>query len=286
MRQGFLYVISGADQYFREARDSVISLRRHSPEAHATLVSDALPRSLPDLGSRFDQVVTQPLEPVSGRYVSPHVQGWTYRVRNVYRHSPYDRTCHLDSDTYFLGDLQPLFALLDYCDMAMTLAPSHTDLVRVDGQEIVGCALYNTGMIVFKKSALTERFFERWYYWQMQSLDDPAVKGSDQVTFMRTLLEVPCRVCALHPNWNARTNGHERFRGPVNLIHGRHADFEGVAGELNIAPSELRVWIPKVNLCLYEQMSLAHHIRYCVKATWLLGRASLRRTARRLLRRS
>jgi hypothetical protein len=286
MRQGFLYVISGADQYFREASDSVMSMRRHSPGAHATLVSDALPRCLPDLGSRFDQVVTQPLEPVTGRYVSSHVQGWTYRVRNVYRHSPYDRTCHLDSDTYFLGDLQPLFGLLDYCDMAMTLAPSHTTPVRVDGQEVAGCALYNTGMIVFKKSELTERFFERWLYWQKQSLDDPAVKGSDQLTFMRTLLEVPCRVSVLQPNWNTRTTGHERMRGPVSLIHGRHADFDGVARELNIAPAELRVWIPKVNMCLYEEMSLGHHIRYCLKATWLLGRTSLRRTARRLLRRS
>ncbi|HUL01626.1 MAG TPA: hypothetical protein VLV16_00185 [Gemmatimonadales bacterium] len=282
MRQGFLYIISGAERYFREAGQSVTSLRRHSPGAHVTLVSDAVPISLPHVSSWFDSVVTQPDEPIAGRTLSPHVRGVTYRVRNIYRHSPYERTCHVDSDTYFLGDLQPLFALLDFYDMAMTLAPSDNTPVRVDGRELVGYTPYNCGLIVFRKSELTERFFERWHHWQVATLGDPQVNGNDQVTFMRTLLEVPCRVAVLQDNWNARTNGHERFRGPVQLIHGRHADPERVGRALNAAAAELRVWIPGVNVCLYDRMTLAQHVAYCVKTTRVLVRAVLRRLAQRV----
>lgn len=280
MKQGFLYIISGADRYFRDAGESVASLRRHNPGSHATLLSDALPASRPQLGALFDSVVTPPLERTTGRNVTPHVQATTYRVRNIYRRTPYERTCHVDSDTYFLGDFQPLFDLLDHFDMAMTLAPSDTTPLRIAGRELTGCPLYNCGMMMFKKGEMTEQLFERWLYWQEQSLDDPESLGNDQVTFMRALLEVPARVCVVQSNWNARTGGHERFRGPVRLIHGRHANMTRVADEINRAASELRAWIPRVELCVYDRMTLAHHIRYCIKTTRVLGRAALRRIAR------
>ena len=276
MSSGFQYIISGAERYFLEACDSVASLRRHNPGAHTTLVSDAVPASQPRISASFDTIVTEPLEPAAGRNVSRHVQGTTYRVRNIYRHAPYDRTCHVDSDTHFLGDFQPIFELLDYFDMAMTQAPSDSTPVLVNGRELAACPLYNCGMIAFKKGDVTQQFFERWRYWQEASLDDPAAKGNDQVTFVRALLDVPARVCVVQANWNARTTGHERFRGPVRLIHGRHNDVAAVARSINIA-ADLRVWIPRVDACLYDRMTLAHHLRVSARTTWLLGRAALRR---------
>lgn len=281
MTNGFLYVVSGAERFFREARDSVTSLRRHMPGARTTLVCDALPTTLPQLASAFDEVVTQPLEPRAFRSTHPHVPGLTYKVRNMYSHSPYERTCFLDSDTYFLADFGPLFDVLDYFDIAMALAPANITPIRADGRELPGCAPYNSGVILFRKSELTERFFDRWYDWQEKALDDPDFTGADQETLMRALFDVPCRVGTLQNTWNARTPSHERFSGPVRLIHGRHGDVEAIARNINIT-SGVRVWIPNAGICLYDGMSLSHQVTYYIKATWSLWRRSLRQLVHRL----
>jgi hypothetical protein len=277
MSNGFLYIISGAERFFRETYDSVTSLRRHNPEARATLVCDAVPASMPQLASCFEKIITQPVAPSPARKSLPPTPGLTYKVRSMYAHSPYDRTCFLDSDTYLLADVQPLFDVLEYFDIAMALAPADITPTRLDGRELIVCMPYNSGVILIRKSELTERLFDRWLYWQEKaSLDEPDFTGADQATLMRALLEIPCRIGTLHNTWNARTPVHERFSGPVRLIHGRHADFETVARNINIT-SDVRVWIPKVDLCLYDQMSLSHQLTYCLKATWLLLRRSLRR---------
>ena len=197
MHSGFLYVISGAEGFFREAYASVTSLRRHNPGAHATLVCDALPASLPQLSSSFDGVVAQPIDPTMARSIGHKVPGLTYKVRNMYARSPYERTCFLDSDTYVLADVQPLFDLLDHFDMAMALAPADITPTRVNGRDLIGCTPYNSGVILFRKSELTERLFDRWRHWQERALDDPEFTGADQETLMRALVEVPCRVCAI-----------------------------------------------------------------------------------------
>ena len=280
MNNGFLYVICGAESFFREAYHSVTSLRRHSPRAQATLVCDAPPAS-PQWSSCFDGVITQPIERTTSRKRSPKVPGLTYKVRNMYAHSPYDRTCFLDTDTFVLADCQPLFDILDSFDMAMTLAPADLTPTPVNGKDLTACTPYNSGVILFRKGELTERLFDRWSYWQEQALDDPASSGADQATLMRAIIDVPCRICTLQSTWNARTNMHERFSGPVRLIHGRHADVEAVGRNINIT-SDVRVWIPHVNMCLYDRMSLLHHVKYCVKATWFALRKWVRRWVRPL----
>lgn len=280
MSNGFLYVICGAESFFREAHESVTSLRRHSQGADATLVCDALPTSLPQLPSCFDRVVTQPIEPMHHAMVRK-LPGITYKVRNMYARSPYERTCFLDSDTYLLADFQPLFDTLDYFDMAMALAPADTTPTRADGKHLIGCTPYNTGVILFRKSALMSRLFERWGYWQERALQDPGFRGDDQALLMQALLEVPCRVCTLQSTWNARTAFHERFSGPVRLIHGRHKDFETIARALNVTVAP-RAWMPDAKICLYVRMSLWRHIEYCIKGTWWIWRRSLLRLSRRL----
>ena len=278
MSNGFLYVIWGDQRFVREVCGSVTSLRRHSPGAHATVVCDVPPAALPQLSSCLDRVITQPIDPRVARELLPHLAGFTYKVRNMYEHAPYERTCFVDSDTYFLADFQPLFDILDYFDMAMTLPPGDITPTRANGKELQGYTPYNTGMILFKKGERTERFFDRWSFWQ-GALDEPDYTGSDQETFMRALLDVPCRICVLQSTWNTRTQVYERLRGPVRLIHGRHADFEAIARNINIT-SDTRVWVPGVDLCLYDRMSMAHHWKYCVKATWLLWRQWLRELGR------
>ena len=89
---------------------------------------------------------------------------------------------------------------------------------------------------------------------------------------MRALLEIPCRIGTLQNTWNARTPVHERFSGPVRLLHGRHADFETVARNINIT-SDVRVWIPKVNLCLYDRMSMSHQVTYFKQPGCCFGRS-------------
>lgn len=276
MTTGFLYIACGAESFLREAYTSVASLKRHSPDAHATLVCDAIPAALPSPAPGFDAIVTQPIEPIAGRRSLPHAPGLAYKVRHMYAHSRYERTCFLDSDTYLLADIRPLFDVLDYFDMAMSLAPADVTPTRAGGRDLVGCTPYSSGVILFRKSELTERLFERWRYWHERAFEEPDFTGADQATLMRALLDVPCRVCTLQNTWNARTPVYERFSGPVRLIHGRHADFEAIARAINVTTA-VRVWIPTLNVCIYDGMTWPQHLAYGFRRIWSSWRRWLRR---------
>ena len=135
---GCLYVALGA-AYVAEASRSAASLRAVHPNIDVTLVCD----QAPEAAHLFSRIM-QDDRPFDGR------AGALLRTVEIMSAGlPYDRTIFLDTDTYVLGNVWPLFSLLGYCDVAVAIAPN--GLVEgspeVNGEPVRACEIYNTGVI-------------------------------------------------------------------------------------------------------------------------------------------
>ncbi len=94
----------------RMARMSVISMRKVHPNIHITLYTN-LPTKPSDL-YLFDSIVT------SGR---PLGNLWAYKHKCL-EETPYDRTLHIDADTYIMDDISEVFDVLDRFDLAIPIS--------------------------------------------------------------------------------------------------------------------------------------------------------------------
>jgi hypothetical protein len=148
--------------------------------------------------------------------------------------SPYDRTICLDADTYVVGDLTPLFVLLDYnYDLALTQGPgANVRPTRLeDGTQVFGHLQYNCGLIVFKKSDATLRLFKRWYDLFLKQVPRQGLMTNyrikrEQPAFALAALETDANVYSLNHCWNARVCSPLQLNGPVRMIHARLSDRE------------------------------------------------------------
>jgi hypothetical protein len=263
--RGYLYVVQGDDSYLREAAASATSLRNAAPNAHATLVVDRPASQLaPDVSRCFDKIISAPDE--------SDIQlgmGYSFKVRHMYSLSPYSLTCFMDSDTFVVEDTTRLFDLLTFYDFVITQSPG--DLIPVcdsQGKELFGYTSYNTGVIYFRKSDATSKFFDMWWHYQRRKNQD------DQPTFMQALLESPCRAYVTQPTFNARLPFLNRFKGKVRVVHSRPSQMSGLsladaARRVN-RTEDLRLWIPMVNECLYLRMSFRRWLLVAAKVSFAL----------------
>jgi hypothetical protein len=238
---GYVYVFSGPSRFLDEAANSLRSLRRVDGEAHATAV---VTQSLAD-GARahFDNVVVVPDPPPGEK------KAWLFRAKHVYTASPYARTLHVDTDTYFLSSLRGVFASLDHHDVALTLSTRDRTPVLHNGRVAEGVIPFNCGVIFFKRSDASAALFSAW---ASHLRTDFGRLVSDQPALAEVILTSGCRVLPLPTNYNVRLPAIEKLRGPALLIHGRHPDMELVGRRLN-ATIEERVWIPWLEACIHPR---------------------------------
>ncbi|MEZ4514367.1 MAG: putative nucleotide-diphospho-sugar transferase [Chloroflexota bacterium] len=250
---GYLYVAAG-DKHIEEAIVSAESLRRLNDSVNITLIADRNVENSP-----FDQIIIRPAT------IRGAPDGWLYKVRHMYDDTPYERTLFLDTDTYFFEDCQDLFETLDFFDMALSLAPADPMKPKSPktNRRLVACQSYNTGVILFKKSANNDRFFRKWremYEEKVasQNLDewDGTLKKweGDQTVFLQAWLESDSKICTLSFAWNARTPFFFIFTEPIKIIHGRPKDFEAINYEMNQKVDERasrnRFWMPHQRLTM------------------------------------
>ena len=214
-----VYCATGAAKYIREARQSARSLRNTNPNIRIALFTDAI---LEDQ-TPFD--VVHRLENVRRSFADKIA---------VLRTAPYDRFVFLDGDTFVIGDISPLFALLDRFDFAA----AH-DLLRVN-TPLPGLPLsfpeLNTGVMGIRRSAMFSEFMERWekLYLEHRAAFD-RLPTEDQPSFRQLLWNSNLRFATLTPEWNCMFDAGQGISGHVFILHGRTPHIEYVARKINVA---------------------------------------------------
>jgi hypothetical protein len=236
---GVVYVATGKQRYIDEACISASSLKKHMPDLPITLFSDQAVTI-----SCFDECRT--IES-SGSGILDKALGM--------QQSPYDYTLFLDTDTYVCSDFLELFTLLDKYDIAAVLNEHRTgtfeDLrwdyqcIKNDEGKLI-YPMYNSGVILYKKSPEISQFFSNWIALTKQR-DYKGKITDDQISFQHTLYSSNLRTVVLPPEYNCRFTYPLGVCGTVKILHGRHKNLAAIAREIN-RETNPRVFHPRWGL--------------------------------------
>ena len=211
---GFVYVATGSG-YLAEARRSAESVRQHHPNIPICLITD---------------------QEVAADAVFSTVQAPQGCVEHkpidklLALEAPYARCVFLDTDTFVLDDLTPLFALLDRFEIA-----AHQDVNRGWNYTLPDVPLafseFNTGVLAFRNEPAVHELFRDWrrHYEELR-----ATLGfiNDQPSFRRALFHSRLRVAPLPSEFHFLGNFPNSVLWKVRLIHAR-GDYARIAADVN-----------------------------------------------------
>lgn len=225
---GFVYVATGA-AYLPEALQSAATLRRQHPEIPICLITDCPP---PDLGPFTE--IRRPAGPVEHKPID----------KLLAYEAPYDRTIFLDTDTFVVDDLKPIFRVLDRFDFALV-----QDVNRGWNYELPDVPMafseFNTGVIAFRKSDGVAQFFRDWRTNYVQ-LRGELNLVNDQPSFRRTLFHSPLRVAPLPSEFHFLGDFPNSTLWKVRLIHAR-GDYQRIERQVNETLG-LRAYAPELGV--------------------------------------
>lgn len=225
--RGFVYVATGSG-YLEEARHSAASLRSHHPDIPICLITDhAVTATAP-----FTHVVVRP--DAEHRPID----------KLLALAAPYARCVFLDTDTLVLGDLTPLFAVLDGFELAAL-----QDVNRGWDYELPGVPVafseFNTGVLAFRNEPPVHEFFRTWRRHYDELLRDLKLVN-DQPAFRRAVFQSRLRIAPLPSEFHFLGNYPNAALWQVRLIHAR-GDYARIAREANEALGA-RAYIPNVGV--------------------------------------
>jgi hypothetical protein len=226
--RGFVYVATGT-AYLPEAFKSAESLRLHHPDAAICLITDHPPAE--------HGPFTEIRRPVGRVRHSPMDKVLAYEA-------PYDDIVFLDTDTFVLDDLSPVFETLERFDLALL-----QDVNRGWNYQLPDVPLafteFNTGVIALRKSPLVAEFFETWSkaYDRLRAANGMI---NDQPAFRRTLFHSELRVAPLPSEFHFLGDFPNNTLWKVRLIHAR-GDYSRIAKQANEFLG-LRAYVPELGV--------------------------------------
>lgn len=225
---GFVYVATG-DGYLAEARRSAESVRHHHPQLPICLVTDQEHAA----GGPFTEI-RRPRGPVGHQPID----------KLLAIEAPYERCIFLDTDTFVLDDLSPVFEVLERFDLA-----AHQDVNRGWNYTLPDVPLafseFNTGVIAFRNAPAVQDFFRAWRG-EYEQLHREFGFVNDQPAFRRTLFHSALRVAPLPSEFHFLGNFPNAALWNVRLIHAR-GDYARIAREANGTLGS-RAYIPNVGV--------------------------------------
>jgi hypothetical protein len=151
--RGVIYAAGREPRFLCEAIASARTLRKRQPRIPIALFTDIPPlfdKRIPP----FDTII--PIEPELTGIPNEWVQGLLVKVKALAR-SPYRKTLFLDTDTRVLGDIAPVFDLLDACAIAAVPCSPETSMsCREYGP------MFNSGVIAYRDEKKIRRLMKRW----------------------------------------------------------------------------------------------------------------------------
>lgn len=184
---GYVFVASINQAFYRAAVNSAVSLLDHNPSAKITLFThEAFFRK--EDGAFFDRVVT-------GIPVDVRAKMWGMA------RSPYDRTLYMDCDTEVRSErISEVFDILDGNDVMFTrIIPHVSKERRIDDQNEL---TYHGGVVLYNSKDLTLELMNDWFElykyqkttrWSESKFRsfDPAMRQWDQFTVWYLLHREP-----------------------------------------------------------------------------------------------
>lgn len=196
MNKGVIYTVYNAvgDQFFKELSVSVESFRKFHPDLHITCFSDMKPDKLLQLVPGINKCIQ-----IDCKILRAKV--------DVLKHSPYEKTLYLDSDTVFDYNIYDIFDMLDEYELVIAhcLARKREKYSKVipEYKNIpYAFSEVNTGVMGFKKCDNIDKLLNLWpkYYRKYYN-----VCPYDQPTFRVSLWESKAKLYILPPEYNARS---------------------------------------------------------------------------------
>jgi hypothetical protein len=223
---GFVYVATGVG-YLPEAVRSAESLRRHHPEVPICLITDHPPEN--------QGPFTEVRRPVGAVRYTPMDKVLAYEAT-------YDRIILLDTDTFILDDLTPVFRMLKKFDLALL-----QDVNRGWNYELPDVPMsfseFNTGVVAFRKTRQVADFFAAWSR-EYDKMREEYGFIANQPSFRRTLFHSDLRVAPLPSEFHFLGDMPNSTLWKVRLIHGR-GNHERIARQVN-EELGLRAYVPEV----------------------------------------
>lgn len=256
--RGFVFVCWGKD-FIQEACASVRRIKGISqyPCTLITVPGETVPPGI------FDQIIPLPLE-------------GSYRAKISMRHSPYTRTVFLDSDTHVLKDFAELFDALKRFDILYqpTAGGYHYKVKNVPMSVVTEPS---AGLVVWRRNAKTEQFFELWdKHYLLQQKENGADGAWDQRSMRAALYECEAHVFPIPKEWQVSGWETSVLLGDAKMVHGRDRHTKFAMANINNS-NDLRLYFADVGFIFpLNGTSLWDYLR--------LAGALLKRAIRRMLR--
>ena len=214
---GFCYV-ANCEAYIDEAMHSIASLRSVMPDVPVAIVT--LPQLFRD-------------DPAVSDWVEMKQERNGPIVKTDARFAPYDRIVFLDSDTFIIADLTPLFDLVEKVDFACVSEPNaHPEYGVKSGVPVV-FPEPNSGVFAFRKSPAMLAFFDSWIA-EYDALHATLGIANDQPALRIALWKNDhIRQVTLGRESNLITHANCSVSGPIAVIHDRSPERFRLAATVN-----------------------------------------------------
>jgi hypothetical protein len=249
MTRGITYICSG-EEYVTEAINSAESVKKYG-EKTAIITGH----------QNKDQAKSGPFDKVITKDMVGDIRDKVYNIE----HSPWKKTVFLDTDTLVLGDISPLFDILDRVNIAIARSPSR---IVTLGDVPDSFPEFNTGVIALNNDDGTvQNFLREWkeeYEKQLENgypdayfpvspeadnMDDatPVGRKNDQPAFRKTLYLIDIPFSVLPREYNFRGMGASVYNQVKIVHHRRWIRYNKLTDNLNASPKYRCFWDGKLH---------------------------------------
>lgn len=228
---GFTYVATG-DRFKREATASCRSLKKVMPRSKVTIFTES--RDGID-GTIFDDIQIMP-EPKFGFYDKIY----------AFKHTPYERTVFIDTDTHVCEPVPELFTILDRYHLAAV-----RDHWSVKREECPDCFDdFNTGVVAFRRCNEVSKVVCDWESIYSRQICEKAKVDHDQPAFCVAVYQnESIQAYVLPKNYNLR------LIAPIvlgigfrpKILHGRSDQIDRIVRDMGNS-SDFRVFMPNARV--------------------------------------
>lgn len=267
--EGVIYYATG-QKYVEEAKESAESLKQHN-DLHVTIFTDV---------KEIDSDVFDNIE-----RITPGDHPFYDRI-NYFKKSPYQKTLHLDTDTYITGDITPIFEMLDRFDIVAAINENRDTVAEDTKFETIELNVpdsfpeYQCGLIGFNDDTRVNELLDDWQgrydkYKSSNVLDQPFFR---EAVYQNTDIQIG----TLPSEYNLLVNFPGYLQQRARIIHfggsGRQ-DPEKVAKKINEKEGDQRVFFNG----LKDELSVWPKGKFRYKAIRSIYRNGLYKSFKKLL---